>query len=273
MPQEYAEFNLVIVTGTVLLLVLVSFIVLFMLFYQRRYFNQERKINLIREESERELLKAQLEIQEVELKRVSQEIHDNSGQMLSLAKLNLNVIHSRMPSTDTNASLLKETKELIGDIINDLRNLSKSLSSDIVERLGFIKALQFETDRLCRTNLFLCDICVEGSSRRLNNDLEIILFRIAQESIQNIIKHSRAENVKISVKFSEESLDFSIVDDGIGFKTDDNGQGIKGIEGSGLQNIYSRAKLIGGNLTINSNQTGTSIQLKLPINKITQLSI
>jgi len=159
MPQEYAEFNLVIVTGTVLLLVLVSFIVLFMLFYQRRYFNQERKINFIREESERELLKAQLEIQEVELKRVSQEIHDNSGQMLSLAKLNLNVIQSRMPSTDMNALLLKETKELIGDIINDLRNLSKSLSSDIVERLGFIKALQFETDRL-DVQIYFCVIFV-----------------------------------------------------------------------------------------------------------------
>lgn len=266
MSTEYAEFNLIIVSGTVLLLVLVSFIVLFMLFYQRRYYNQERKINQIREQSERELLKAQLEIQEVELKRVSQEIHDNSGQMLSLAKLNLNVIHARMPADDVNANLLKETKTLIGEIIGDLRNLSKSLSSDIVERLGFIKALQFETDRLCKTGLFQCEIRVDGTIIRLNTDTEIILFRIAQECIQNIIKHSRAAHVDVEIDFRTTHLDFTIRDDGVGFDISEAVTENRKSDGSGLQNLLSRARLIGALLTIDSTPgKGTCICLNLPV--------
>ena len=204
----------------------------------------------------------------MELKRVSREIHDNCGQMLSLVKLNLNVIQSKISDQDSSALLLEETRSLIAVIITDLRNLSKSLSSDIVERLGFVKALKFETERLCRTGQFQCHISVEGTSRKLNTDVEIILFRIAQESLQNIINHSKATNVYVLIRFDEETFDFSIRDDGIGFNMAESGLESRRMSGSGLQNFYARAKLIGASLIIESDQgRGTSIQLSLPLER------
>ena len=269
MPKEASEINLIIIAGTLLLLLLVSFIVLFMLFYQRRYFKQERKINQIKENAERELLMTQIEIQEIELKRVSQEIHDNTGQMLSLAKLNLNVLQSRMPADEPNIFLVKETKALVSDIINDLRNLSKSLSADMVERLGFVQALQFETERLNKIGQFNCQIQLDGNTCRLSNETEIILFRIAQESIQNIIKHSKAKNIDIGIHFKENELNCTIKDDGIGFQVDDTEHTAKNSGGSGLRNFYSRAKLIGAIITIKTNKgMGTCIELSLPLERL-----
>lgn len=275
MSKENAEINLIILTGAILLLIIVGFVVLFMFYYQGGYYNHERKLTQLKEEAAHELLKAQLEIQEMELKRVSKEIHDNCGQMLSLVKLNLNVIHTRMNAGDLSTLLVEETKNLIGDIITDLRNLSKSLSSDIVERLGFVKALKFETDRLCKTDQFHCHILVEGAIRRMNTEVEIILFRIAQESIQNIINHSKATNVYVLIRFYDENLEFSIRDDGIGFNISEADIESRLISGSGLQNFYSRAKLIGASLLIKSDQGyGTSIQLSLPIEReLTHFSV
>jgi len=267
MQKGESEISLILVGGTLLLLFLVSFIVLFMLFYQQRYFRQERRIREIREEAEKELLKAQLEIQEVELNRVSLEIHDNAGQMLSLVKLNLNVLESRMGAGIQDLKLLAETKTLVSDIISDLRNLSKSLASDMVERYGFLRALNLEIDRIQRTEQFKCNVIVCGTSSSLPLDTEIVLFRMVQESLQNIIKHSKTSKIDIKLDYANDYLVTEVSDYGIGFEP----QKIiahKSAPVSGLRTLFARAKLIGAFLEVISTPgNGSVIRIKLPLLK------
>lgn len=266
MPPDYREIQDgitgYVVSGAVIFLLLATlFITFLVLAWQRRKKLQMEKEQL-KLHFDQELLRTQLEIQEQTLKTISEEIHDNIGQALSLAKLKLNTLHYDEPE------LLKEkitdTRELVSKAIRDLRDLSRSLNTDNISAIGIGKALEQELELLHRSG-FQTSISVQGSTRKQDPQRELILFRIVQEALNNIIKHAEASRIQVSLQYDTTALLLEVTDNGKGTDPALLEPGSTGGKSLGLRNMHNRARMIGGTCTISSRPgTGTTVTLTLP---------
>jgi len=245
---------IIILAGTFLLFCIFGFIFFFVIVYNKRYRKYEAEKVEMRKQFELEKLQSQLEIQEQTLKNISGEIHDNIGQILSLVGLQISTIPTNKPEK------IDQTSELLDRAIEDLRNLSKRLDTDRITSIGIIEAITHEMKLIERTGKFVTELSVEADFEMLSPDKTIILYRIIQEILNNIIKHSKATKISIQLRDNDSEDILVIEDNGIGFD-------MKSMEGKGLglNNIVNRAKLIGGIATINSSiNHGTNITFKIP---------
>jgi len=209
---------------------------------------------LLEHQIENSLLKSRVEIQENTLKTISQEIHDNIGQLLALVKLNLHSAAAKYKD-----ETLNETYGLLGQVIADLRNLNKTFNPDYILRDGLLDAIGREVSILNRTKLFNIKFVRDGEIDFIKGEQEVILFRMIQESLHNVVKHADAKNIEIKAQINHESATFSVSDDGIGF----NRRQVKSA-GMGLANLEERARLINAHLEIFSFPgAGTNIIINL----------
>jgi signal transduction histidine kinase len=257
------QFILIIIAGTALLLLLGVFMVSFMLMYQKKQNKNLLERENLKASFKQEMLKTQIEIQEQTLNDISREIHDNITQVLSFVKLNLGLLNNSLD--DEKKARVNENRELVSQTINDLRNLSKSMSFEHISSYGLIKTLETETERLTRSGIINVVFEVEGDVYRLGEQRELVIFRIFQEAVNNTLKYAKAANLKISLYYTPQMFNLLIEDDGAGFNTEkvDN----KG--GSGLRNIENRAALVGATVSIDSSP-GKGCQIKLSFNPLVQ---
>jgi signal transduction histidine kinase len=251
-----------IVSGITLFALFVSgFILIIITLYQKRQKLHRLEKNKLHQQFHEELLHTQLEIQEQTLKHISQEIHDNIGQTLSLVKLNLNTIN--LDKKNTLEEKILNSKELVSKAISDLRSLSKSLNTDTILASGLMKAINFELQLIEKAGTFKTLFNIEGEVQKLDAKKELILFRLVQEALNNCIKHSGAQCISISANYTSTQLILIIEDNGKGFDYDSKAIGVE--HGSGLHNMCNRAHVIGGKCDISSTENGTSIKITLPI--------
>ena len=265
MPEEYKSIQQgltdYVKTGAIIFLLLALLFIIFIVFsIQRR-----RKMILEKKQMEYQyqqtLLQTQLEIQEQTLKNISQEIHDNIGQALSLAKLNLNT----MPPTNDEALQQKilNSKELVSKAITDLRDLSRSLDTDYVQEMGLQRAIEYELEMIKKTGTVETSMIVEGAMFRLEKQKELILFRIVQETFNNILKHASAKTINVNINYGD-AFTLVIKDDGKGVNLDPLNEGKNNNFGLGIRNMHSRAKLIGAEFNMNSViGKGTEVEIVL----------
>jgi two-component system NarL family sensor kinase len=252
-----------VIAITLLLLLISSFVIAFMFLYQRQYHNYVREKEEMKNSYQQELLKAQLEIKEQTMLNISQEIHDNIGQILSLVKLSLNSLVIEDKGTSEKVSV---AKDLVGKVIQDLRNLSRSLNTGHINGLKLSEALQFELDLIEKTGLYKTTLQVSGQEIMIDEQKRLIVFRIAQEVIQNIIKHAQASQINITLAYTPTHLLLSLQDNGKGFEPSVTQAAPAPDKGTGITNMHHRAKLIGANFTIESEPTkGSTAYLSLPL--------
>jgi len=222
--------------------------------HQRRALYQKEIFDM-KTEYEQTIFKSQLEIQEQTFKNISQEIHDNIGQVLSLAKLNLNVI----PKNEASEKI-ELTEELLSKAINDLRDLSKSLSAEKIADTGLINALEHEMSIIEKvTKNIKVQFSYNEGPVLISREQIIVTFRIIQELLQNIIKHANASIIKLELIGSENKTTLLLEDNGIGFEKEDLEENKTGI---GLKNIQQRCKLIGADFYLDSKRGhGTYIKI------------
>lgn len=258
MPYDpYQEVLTVIVVGVSVFLALVVTIVFTMLFYQKKKFQHIVEKRTMAENYQRQLLQSRLEMQEETFNTISGEIHDNVGQLLSLAKVQLNIAQQH---SLTDIVLLNDIKSNIGQAMTDLRDIAKSLSSERQQLTPLSQAVEQELQRIGRNGVFACTSKTQGLEKSLPEQQKVIAFRIIQESLQNILKHAEADEIHIDFDFGPDDLHIAIRDNGIGFDIQKVGQA-----GLGLQNITNRASLIGGKANVGSTVgQGTTITLMIP---------
>jgi len=260
MPGDQNSIIQFVIVGTVLLLLVGGFVVSLLLIYTRKQKKHQLEKLAMHNSFQQELLKTQLEIQEQTLHHISQEIHDNIGQSLSLAKLNLNTLDSDLESN--REEKLRSTRDLVSKVITDLRQLSKTLNTEKIMAAGLLNAMEQELAQLRRTGLFETVLRIEGEVAKLPPQKELILFRIVQESLNNIIKHAGAKVISILANYQPGRMIIMIKDDGRGFDPAEARDEME--SGSGLRNMKSRAQLIGGTLHIESNNKGTIVTITTP---------
>ncbi len=236
---------ILVITFAIVFFSLATFITLFVVIYQRRQLKFKKTTEELRVAFQQTLLQSQLEMQEQTFNTISREIHDNVGQILSLAKVQLNIIDQ---SESFDKTLLTDAKESVSKAMTDLRDIAKSLNSERIRVSSLPEITEHELQRINRSGIMLTSIIVEGQEQYIQEDKKLIIFRIIQEALHNILKHSKAKNIDIIFCYEPEKLKIDIKDNGIGF---DKGLLTKK-DGLGLHNIISRAALIGGEAVINS---------------------
>jgi hypothetical protein len=246
MHQQDQELIALIVAGTIMLLLLGIFIIGFLFFYQKKHNSHLSEKESLISEFKQELLKTQIEIQEDTLNNISREIHDNITQVLSFVKLNLGMIDGADQKTQEK---ITENRELVAQTINDLRNLSKSMSFEHIAQLGLVRTMEKEADRLNNSGIIKVEMLTSGDPYSLGEQRELVLFRIFQEVLNNTLKHSGAGLLKINLEYSDQLFNLTLEDNGAGFSTTLHGDNI----GAGLRNINNRAALIGAVTSIDSS--------------------
>jgi len=207
------------------------------------------------------------QIQENERKRIARELHDETAAGLATIKIN---IQNLMASGEVSADLiieLKALKEYVSTIADGVRRFSQKLRPVLLEELGLVASLKSLCHDLESSHQAIkCHVTVKGSERRLPPDTELMMFRIAQEGINNIIKHSAANKMILVVDFSKRHVNLNIIDDGKGFRLPNTISELARDGRVGLIGIQERINLLGGRFNIESEPNkGTIISAKIPI--------
>jgi signal transduction histidine kinase len=204
------------------------------------YLNQLRKQQI---EYEKKL------IVERERQHISREIHDNIGQALSVIKLNLDM---------TSPSEISDVKDLIGEVIQDLRQFTHGLYYGKLLTEGLIDVIKKDVERINNSKQLVASLSTSISRNLENEQSELLIYRIFQESVNNILKHAHAKNVVVKIRSNKKLFKLSIADDGQGFSVENAGKGL------GFDSMYKRAELLKGQLSINS-RPGEGCEVELTI--------
>jgi two-component system NarL family sensor kinase len=266
MQKKSMEFILADIAGTtgllVALILLGALALILSFLYRRRRFKWVQERQQLKLSYEQELLKTRLEIQEQTFRNISQEIHDNIGQVLSLVKLNIFTMDLAQPAILEQK--IDDSKNLVSKAIHDLRHLSRGLSTDYIADLGLPRAIEHELEMIKKSGDYETLFQSEGLPYTLDNQKQLIIYRILQETLNNIIKHSAARKIIIYLLYRPEEFKLIITDNGKGFDLtplNDNTS-----SGLGIRNMHNRAQLIGAGFLISSTlDQGTSVTIAVPV--------
>ncbi len=256
--QESGLFAIIV--GTIFVALFFVFFVVLIVSYFRKLYIMRTAQEKLQAEIANEVNNARNEIQQATLNNISQEIHDNVGQLLSLTKMQLNLIEAQEVKDN---NLISEAKDNISKAMTDLRDLAKGMSSDRIQLLGLYDSVSQEAVRINKVGRLQVQVSRNGNKKEPDHKKQLVIFRVIQECFQNIIKHAQANHVLVTFTYQLDSFDVVIKDDGIGF---DYHPGTPASEGLGLMNIFNRIHLVGGEVTLNSSPgVGTTVKLTVPL--------
>jgi two-component system, NarL family, sensor kinase len=249
-----------IVSSTLIIITLASIVIILLFRYQQRNQVYTANIKTLQLEYDKNILQVSVEVQENTFKHISREIHDNIGLSLTLAKLNLNLLSEAVKGEQQNKII--NAKEVLSSAIDSLSSLSKGLNAEIICEIGLLEFIRVEIGRIANSSDLSLHFEVGGNPVYMEAEKELVIARIIQECLNNILKHSKADTANLLLYYSEDRLKITITDNGIGIKSVDPSP-----KTSGIRNLHSRTKLIGGQLEIFSKENiGTTVNISIPIN-------
>jgi two-component system NarL family sensor kinase len=252
--------KLVVVTTLVFLIAVASILAYIFVYNERKKRHIEEKA-LMQLTFDAEITKTQLEVQEQTMQTIGADLHDNIGQLLSLTSLTLNSIE--LDNDKKARKKIDAAIDLTMRSIKEMRLLGKLLQGDQLIGMGLDEAIKYEINWIEKSGQYKVNYTNDGEMPAASSpDKDLILFRILQEVLNNIIKHAKATVISIKLEYQATTLQLQVTDNGIGFNSDDLPAGQSGM---GLQNIQKRAGIIGGEATIASNpDEGTTITILTP---------
>jgi len=211
-----------------------------------------------------ELTRRLVVVQEEERRRLSRELHDEIGQVLTAVKMSL----QRLQRSEQRGALWDRLEENVGHVnraIGDIRRLCLALRPPLLDEVGLASALRDLAGRVARDGGLEIQVDVDGLPPRLPTGLEVAVFRVAQEALTNVLRHAHARHAWLSAGINDRGVDLAIRDDGRGF--DARGSGSRSV-GLGLGNMRERAELLGGGLNVESRPgAGTEVTVWLPLSE------
>lgn len=214
-------------------------------------------INKVKSDAQSKILAATLDGRLEERKKIAEVLHDNVSALLSAANLHLQASKKQLGE---NAPIeIDKSQSIISDASNQIRNLSHKLMSSILLKFGLIAAVQDLCDKTSNSTL---NISFNSKNiTRFNQNFEIKIFNIINELVNNILKHSKAQNGMVKLEQLNGNLQVVVFDDGIGFNIDE----VRRKDGVGLSQVEARIHVLGGLINIKSSETGTRIFISVPI--------
>lgn len=259
--DDSKEGILLIATSMVVLIAFSLTVLAVMMIYRKRKVEHLHEIGRMNEKFARELLEAQLEAQRQTMQYIGREIHDHVGQELTLAYLLTQQLDAKA-SKEVNQ--IKAVGKIINESLNDLRNLSRSLTDSALGENDLDQLIKLECYKVRSAKV--CQVTYRCRARAIKSSdaVKSFVVRILQEFVQNSLKHSQCTSI---------SVELSAQPDGVMLTAADNGKGFEEVPlhpGVGLANMRKRAAIIGAELRIESaREQGTRLQLFIPHQQLT----
>ena len=231
-----------------------GFFVILLLIWNKKNVDQHKKSMIKEKEQMVKLTQASLEGQEYERQRISENLHDDLGPLLSAIKM-------QMTNAKSDPEVLDKLKNSVDEAVKTIRQVSYDLSPAILEQLGLYRALH----HVCSEHEKITKSQVNLQWDRVLNELlsekeEITIYRIIQEALTNIMKHAQATKVFVSGVVNNGVIEISIGDNGIGINTKDKSMGL------GLKNIKARVSVLNGVFKLATSSNGTNLNIKIKRN-------
>lgn len=260
-----AEYYILIVIASLILLVFIGFVIIFIFQYYKRKLIYEKEKALLNEQHMQDLLHNKHEIQKQTLEDIGREIHDNVGQRLTLASIYANhlAFESQYPLIHGQVSAISG---ILNESLNELRSLSKSLTNAHAEFTDLKELLDSECVRVNALNMCQVQGTFTNANFKISATIKIFILRIIQEFIQNSLKHAECRHIILDLDYDETGMRINARDDGRGF--DMNKYRDADSKGIGLMNMQKRAELIGAKFSLDSiPKEGTIMKIFIPIDK------
>jgi PAS domain S-box-containing protein len=216
-----------------------------------------------RKEFERKILSAVIDAEERERKRFAKEIHDGLGPLLYTIKIYLNEIYSEDISAEEKENLIKFTNELLDDAVSNIRTISDNLMPTVITDYGLVKAIESLVKKINISDKIKISFTCKNCTSKLDINVEMVLFRITEELINNTLKHSSASNAEITIDIAQSRLILEYSDNGVGCIVNDELLNSK--NGMGLKNIISRSKTVNANYSFSNKTPGFHFTLEMDL--------
>lgn len=210
----------------------------------------------VRQETERKVLNAVIEAEENERKRFATDLHDSIGPLLSSINLYLSAL-SKSKLNERNEQIISSSREIVNETLINIKEISNNLSPHVLNDFGLVNAINSFISKINLSKTINITLDSKNLEKRINQQIEVVIYRVITELINNTIKHAEANNIQISLSRENNSLNLIYIDDGKGFDPDEINSESTGM---GLYNILSRIKSLNGSHNIQSNpETGGMI--------------
>jgi two-component system NarL family sensor kinase len=260
--QQTNQQIIATIVAVVILLITIGIIVLLLAVY---YTNAKKRLlkekEVLKTTYEKTILQLRIEVQEQTMQTIGADLHDNIGQLLSLTSLTLSSVE--LKDLAKAQQKIDSARDLTIQSIKEMRLLGKLLQGDQLISMGLAEAIHYEISWIEKSGKYEVFYTEAGEKpEHSNHDKDLILFRILQEVLNNIIKHSFANQINIKLEYTACGVDLQIIDNGAGF---DLFQLPNDQTGMGLHNIRTRAEIVGGEVIIKSEPgEGTCIAIYIP---------
>jgi len=216
----------------------------------------------------RQLSARLLQMQDEERRRIARELHDSAGQMVAALTMNINQMKAVDGATGEQTRLLADSDAVLRNLNRELRTLSHLLHPPLLDEMGLSSALEWYVDGFGRRSGILTTLELASDFGRVNSDLEIAVFRLVQECLTNVHRHSGSSKAVVRLKRSEQAVMLEIEDEGHGIAPEKKAVLLgSGPVGVGLRGMRERVLQLGGTLQIDSEDGGTTIRAMFPIAK------
>src|ERR1700730_7247761 len=217
----------------------------------------------------RELSARLLQLQDDERRRIARELHDSVGQMLAALNMNLSTVRADVERLAKTANALTDSENLVQQMSTEVRTISHLLHPPLLDEAGLASALRWYVDGFVLRSKIKVALDLPDDFGRLPRDSETAIFRVVQECLTNIHRHSGSPSARIRLRQVDEQVTVEIADRGKGIPPEKKEQmASSGAPGVGIRGMRERLRQLGGTLEIRSNGNGTVIEVRLPISQI-----
>lgn len=242
MQTDADQIEFLFLASTLIVLIFVLLIIVFVMNYQRKVLNQKNELKAIEAEHRLELLGASLEARELEQARIAKDLHDDIGALLSTAKLHSGQI-ANSNQIETIQNIGSNLQEVLNEGVLSVRRIVNDLLPPTLQSFGLKAAVEELTTRVNQAQAFNLQSHFNWTDHRLPKDIEVALYRMSQEMVNNTLKHAQAERAMLDFALEEDVVHLEYRDNGVGFDPSNNKKNL------GLQNLSSRSEVLNGRFT------------------------
>jgi two-component system NarL family sensor kinase len=261
-----SSVSLVLFFGTIGMLALTIGLIVFIIFHQRKVIRYQLRLQRMEQDQQKLLLNASIRLQEEERQRIAADLHDDAGPLLATARLYLNENLVNLDKT-TQLQSIYNAKQIIDDTIQLIRNISHSLMPPTLKNFGLESAVNDLFQKISGSGSMNASSRFHDYRERLQSENELIIFRVIQELVNNILKHSNASFIHLTQNTSGNKFFIRLHHDGRGITQNDFNKLNKSTVGLGLKNIQSRLKVLHGKIFFEKDMSQTYYKVTIELVK------